>query len=102
MNVRRRTLAFAFSLLLLSPSWLVAQGIRGELRVRGDVVGFQRLTEDGFETENVYPLYQDLRAVGWAGVEGLSFHTQIRGRLGSDDAWPRTEQEVEAITRAFR
>jgi hypothetical protein len=132
MTVQRRTLALAASILLIAPAALSAQGIRGELRVRGDIVGFQRLQRDSVpesevtgtgarrqlangtvvscttgdycrwygsgETEDVYPVYQDLRATAWTGVEGLSLHTQLRGRLGSDDAWPRTEQEVEAIT----
>ncbi len=99
MIVHRRTLALAFFVFLLAPSALLAQGFTGELRVRGDVVGFQTLQSDGaLETETVYPLYQDLRLTGWTGIEGLSVHTQVRGRLGSDDAWPRSEQEVEAIT----
>ena len=132
MIVHRRTLALTISLFLLAPTALVAQGFTGELRVRGDVVGFQRLQRDSVpegevsgsgaqrqladgtvvscvtgdfcrwygsgETETVYPLYQDLAIAGWTGIEGLSVHTQVRGRLGSDEAWPRTDQEVEAIT----
>lgn len=50
------------------------------------------------DTETIYPMYQDLRLTAWPGVEGLSVHTQLRGRLGSDDAWPRSGQEFEAIT----
>ncbi len=132
MIVHRRTLAFVLSAILFAPSGLSAQGVAGELRIRGDIVGFQRLQRDSVAesqvpgtgavrqlsdgtvvscttggycrwygsgaTDNVYPLYQDLRASGWTGIEGLSIHTALRARLGSDEAWPRTEQEVEAIT----
>jgi hypothetical protein len=132
MIVFCRKLALIITVLLFAPTVLFAQGIRGELRVRGDAVGFQSLQRDSLpegqvsgsgaqrqlddgtvvtcvtgdycrwfgsgETDTVYPIYQDLRLVGWTGIEGLAFHTQLRGRLGSDEAWPRTEQEVEAIT----
>jgi hypothetical protein len=50
------------------------------------------------DSETIYPMYQDLRLTAWPGVEGLALHTQLRGRFGSDDAWPRSGQEFEAIT----
>ena len=132
MIVHCRKLALTIPVLLLAPTALFAQGVRGELRVRGDAVGFQSLQRDSVpesevsgsgaqrqlgdgtvvscttgdycrwfgsgDTDTVYPIYQDLRLVAWTGLEGLSMHAQIRGRLGSDAAWPRAEQEVEAIT----
>ena len=117
MIVFCRKLALIIPVLLFAPTVLFAQGIRGELRVRGDAVGFQSLQRDSVpeglvsgsgaqrqledgtvvtcvtgdycrwfgsgETDTVYPIYQDLRLVGWTGIEGLAFHTQLRGRLGS-------------------
>ncbi|MCL7966032.1 MAG: hypothetical protein M8857_02910, partial [marine benthic group bacterium] len=53
MIVHRRTLALVSSVLLLAPTALFAQGIRGELRVRGDIVGFQRLQRDSVPESQV-------------------------------------------------
>ena len=131
MNVHRRTLALAFTALLLAPTALLAQGYSGELRVRADAVGFQGLQRDSVaesevsgegvarrlsdgtlvtclegdycrwygstDSETIYPMYQDLRVTAWPGVEGLSLHTQLRTRFGSDDAWPRSGQDFDAI-----
>lgn len=41
---------------------------------------------------------QDLIVAGWPGVQGVSAHAHLRGRYGSDDFWPRTEQELEVVT----
>jgi hypothetical protein len=117
---------------LFLPAPLLAQGYRGELRVRSDFIGFQGIERDSVasgsvsgsglqrvlpdgtvatciegdycrwyrsgDVSSVIPVYQDLKIVAWPGMEGVSFHAQLRGRLGSDDAWPRSDQEVEAIT----
>lgn len=59
---------------------------------------FCRWYESGSESQNITPFTQDLRFAGWTGVQGLSFHGQLRTRFGSDDAWPRTEQELDLLT----
>ncbi|MDT8436302.1 MAG: hypothetical protein RRA92_06055 [Gemmatimonadota bacterium] len=50
------------------------------------------------DTETITPVYQDLRLTAWPGIQGLSLHTQLRGRVASDDGWPRGGEEIEAIT----
>ena len=40
---------------------------------------------------------QDLVVAGWPGIQGVSAHAHLRSRYGSDDFWPRAEQEVEII-----
>ena len=40
---------------------------------------------------------QELVVAGWPGLEGVSGHAHIRSRYGSDDFWPRSEEEVEVI-----
>ncbi|HKK27887.1 MAG TPA: hypothetical protein VKB18_07380 [Gemmatimonadota bacterium] len=41
---------------------------------------------------------QEVRAVGWSGIAGLSAHVHLRGRFGTDDLWPRADQTFEALT----
>ena len=59
---------------------------------------FCRWYEVASKSQDITPFTQDLRLAGWTGVQGLSFHGQLRTRFGSDDAWPRTEQEVDLLT----
>ena len=40
---------------------------------------------------------QDLVVAGWPGLQGVSAHAHLRSRYGSDDFWPRTQQEFEVI-----
>ena len=61
---------------------------------------FCRWYEVASESQDITPFSQDLRLAGWTGVQGLSFHGQLRTRFGSDDAWPRTEQEVDPVLDA--
>lgn len=49
------------------------------------------------EEESVSLVTQNLRLSAWPGIQGLAAHVHVRGRYGSDDFWPRTEQEVEAV-----
>jgi hypothetical protein len=57
-----------------------------------------RWYESQGDAENIMPFTQDLRFAGWTGVQGLSFHGQMRTRLGSDDLWPRTEQKFDLMS----
>ena len=63
--------------------------------VEGD---FCRWYENNGESQDIMPFTQDLRFAGWTGVQGLSFHGQMRTRLGSDDLWPRTGQKFDLLT----
>lgn len=49
------------------------------------------------DVESVSLLTQDLRAAFWPGIEGLAAQVHLRARYGSDDFWPRAEQELEAL-----
>ena len=53
MTVFCRKLALIIPVLLFAPTALFAQGIRGELRVRGDAVGFQSLQRDSVPESQV-------------------------------------------------
>jgi len=48
-------------------------------------------------TVGASPIIEDLRLTAWAGVQGLSGRVHLRGRFGSNDLWPRSSQEFEAI-----
>ena len=50
------------------------------------------------DVESSMPVSQDLRLNGWANVQGLSGKLHVRGRFGSDEFWPRTEEEIELVT----
>jgi hypothetical protein len=63
--------------------------------IEGD---FCRWYEDNGERQDITPFTQDLRFAGWTGVQGLSFHGQMRTRFGSDDLWPRTDQNFDLLT----
>ncbi|MCK5484007.1 MAG: hypothetical protein KAJ13_09885, partial [Gemmatimonadetes bacterium] len=63
--------------------------------IEGD---FCRWYENNGQRQDIMPFTQDLRFAGWTGVQGLSFHGQMRTRLGSDDLWPRTDQEFDLLT----
>jgi hypothetical protein len=43
------------------------------------------------------PVTQDLRLTAWPGYRGVSAQVHLRGRYGSDDFWPRSSQEFEAL-----
>jgi hypothetical protein len=53
----------------------------------GDVVG-------------VAPLIQDLQLNAWTGIQGLSASAHLRARkpLGDRELWPRSNQELEALS----
>lgn len=108
-----------------------AQGLRGLVSARGNVIELRDLAPDSLPADQVpgadirrrledgtvvtcipdefcrwYAtgdrhtvslVTQDLVVAGWPGLEGLSGHAHLRGRYGSDDFWPRTDQEVEVI-----
>ncbi|MCL7971903.1 MAG: hypothetical protein M8866_07415 [marine benthic group bacterium] len=59
---------------------------------------FCRWYENNGQRQDIMPFTQDLRFAGWTGVQGLSFHGQMRTRLGSDDLWPRTAQKFDLLT----
>ncbi len=59
---------------------------------------FCRWYEDNGTRQDIAPFTQDLRFAGWTGVQGLSFHGQMRTRLGSDDLWPRTDQKFDLMS----
>lgn len=48
--------------------------------------------------EDVSVITQEVHAVAWSAVQGLSAHAQLRGRIGTSAAWPRSEQRVEALS----
>ncbi len=52
------------------------------------------------DKQSVTILSQDVRVSAWAGgtVPGLALHAHARGRLGTDDFWPRSSQEVDLLT----
>ncbi|MFQ5746758.1 MAG: hypothetical protein ACE5HF_06010 [Gemmatimonadota bacterium] len=111
---------------------LPGQGVRGELRVRGDFLELQGLEVDSVAASGVAgdpllrrlpdgtialcvpndfcrwrrsgadewirPVSQELRLVAWPGVRGVSARVHLRGRYASDGAWPRAEQEIDAIS----
>lgn len=49
------------------------------------------------EEESVSLVIEDVRVSAWPGIEGLAAHVHLRGRYGSDEFWPRAEQELEAV-----
>lgn len=57
---------------------------------------FCRFYPSGDE-EEVSLVTQNLRVSAWPGIQGLATHVHLRGRYGSDDLWPRSEQEFEAV-----
>ncbi|MEE9470738.1 MAG: hypothetical protein V3W32_03400 [Gemmatimonadota bacterium] len=52
--------------------------------------------------EPIWVLNQDLRLAIWTGVQGLSLHTALRGRYGTDGFWPRSSQEFDALSAYVR
>lgn len=59
--------------------------------------GFCRWYRSG-PIEDLSLVTQDVRVSSWTGIEGLAAHAHVRGRYGSNDNWPRTEQDFEAVT----
>ncbi|MEN8143867.1 MAG: hypothetical protein ABFS14_02855 [Gemmatimonadota bacterium] len=130
----RRPYALAAAALALSAattSPLMAQGVRGEISIRGSSLelrplvrdslpessvsgqGIRRVLPDGTRTTCTPDLFcqwfassspemfsvvtQEIRATGWGFVPRLSTHVHLRGRYGSDEFWPLTNQEFEAV-----
>lgn len=52
------------------------------------------------DVQSVWLANQDLTVTGWGGVQGLSGHLHVVGRLGMDDFWPLSSQEV-ALSTAY-
>ncbi len=85
----------------LPESEVLGEGLRRRLP-DGTVVScvpdeFCRWYRSG-EVESISVFTQELRAAAWPDVRGLSFHTHLRGRYGSDEFWPRTDQKLEAVS----
>lgn len=49
-------------------------------------------------TESSTPVSQDLRLTAWGLTRGLSGRLHVRGRYGSDDFWPRSQEEFEVVS----
>lgn len=49
------------------------------------------------DVQEVSVVTQDLSFAAWSGIEGLAAHVHIRGRYGTDEAWPRANQEVDVL-----
>jgi hypothetical protein len=49
------------------------------------------------DVESVSLVTEDVRLAFWPGIEGLAAQVHLRGRYGSDDFWPRSDQELEAL-----
>ncbi|MDZ4804359.1 MAG: hypothetical protein SGI90_05825 [Candidatus Eisenbacteria bacterium] len=43
------------------------------------------------------PMTQDLNLTAWPGWRGVQARTHLRGRFGSDDLWPRSDQELAVL-----
>lgn len=50
------------------------------------------------QVEDIVVTTQEFLATGWTGVQGLSTKVHLRGRYGSDDFWPQSTQEFEAVS----
>jgi len=49
-------------------------------------------------TESIKRFYQEVKATAWTKTRGLSFGTQLRGRYGTDDFWPRSGQNFDVMS----
>ena len=50
------------------------------------------------EKESSTAATQDLRLTAWGRQRGLSARVHLRGRYGSDDFWPRSQEELELVS----
>ena len=50
------------------------------------------------DVEEIVVTTQEFLATSWTGVQGLSMKLHLRGRYGSDDFWPQSSQEFEAVS----
>lgn len=49
------------------------------------------------EKQSSHRMLQDLRLTGWPGWRGISSRLHVRGRLGSDEFWPASRQDVQVL-----
>lgn len=47
--------------------------------------------------ETAAPISQDLTLTAWPGWQGVQARTHLRGRFGSNDLWPRSDQELAVL-----
>ena len=69
-------------------NYLVAEYLTAERRDSTYVAGSLRRAES---------LVQDLRLVVWPGLEGLDVQSHVRGRWGSNAAWPYGDRDPEVV-----
>lgn len=50
------------------------------------------------EVEQVVVATQELSATAWTGIQGLSARAHLRTRYGTDDFWPQSGQDFEAVS----
>ncbi len=50
------------------------------------------------DVDQIVVTTQEFLATGWTGVQGLSTKIHLRGRYGSDDFWPQSNQEFETVS----
>ena len=104
----------------VSGQWLEIRGLQPDSLAESDVSGdgTRRQLDDGTVVtcipngfcqwygsgpeEAVSLVTQDVEVATWPGITGLSGYVHLRGRYGSGDFWPRTDQEVDAIAAFVR
>jgi len=98
-------------------SFLELRGLERDSLPEGAVAGddIRRVLEDGTvvscipgefcrwfqsadEEESISVVTQDLSLIAWPGFRGLAANVHLRGRYGTDSFWPRSSQDLEAIT----
>jgi hypothetical protein len=98
-------------------SFLELRGLERDSLPEGAVAGdgIRRVLEDGTivscipdefcrwfasvdEEESISVVTQDLSLIAWPGIRGLAANVHLRGRYGTDSFWPRSSQDIEAIT----
>lgn len=50
------------------------------------------------EVESVVVNTQEARITAWGGLEGLSLRAHVRGRYGTDEFWPQSSEDFEAVS----
>ncbi|MGD8495629.1 MAG: hypothetical protein PVF05_05520 [Gemmatimonadales bacterium] len=101
MTGRRWGAAAAAAALMLAPSVLHAQQVRGEAGVRFQSLEFERFTDDAtVDLVRAVPVVATLDVTAWGfGVENLSFHLRTRASddLADEKAWPVTEPPLRLV-----